>query len=305
MRPLVLDRFGTRLSVSHFRLVVDEGTQKEEYEARRFSFDAVFFLTHAYSITGEALRFLYVHNIPAFVLDWHGQLQTSILPAMTLKGRLRVEQWEAWANPTSRQKIASRIIAAKVAKQEKTLAEIGRPLILDKTDEAHSALSYWSRMGQQFEELGYPFGRRQSIQHPHFAWRATSIPNSLINYSYGYLLAKVRTEVNLASLDDSLGFIHTPPKGKSVSATYTKQSGLSFDLMEPFRPDADLAVVCLLKSKPRITERDFSRNADDYSLRLRRETARRLLEVLESNLNAQEIRGYVRGFAKSLQGRPR
>ena len=73
---------------SHFRLVVNG----EEFEARRFPFDSVYFLTHAYSISGEAIRWLWSANVSLFVIDWHGFLHKG-----AFKPRLRLAQYEAWA----------------------------------------------------------------------------------------------------------------------------------------------------------------------------------------------------------------
>ena len=71
MNPLVVSEFGAGLSVNHWRLCLRSKLTGElgEYEARRFPFDSVIFLTHRFSVSGEALRFLYAHNVPAFVIE--------------------------------------------------------------------------------------------------------------------------------------------------------------------------------------------------------------------------------------------
>lgn len=70
--------------------------------------------------------------------------------------------------------------------------------------------------------------------------------------------------------------------------------------METFRPDVDAIVIRLLGSKPRITDRDFMRNADDFSLRLRPHLARRLIELIGAEMDTTVLRPYVSKFAKSL-----
>lgn len=278
--------------MSHFRLVVD-GT---EYEPRRFPFDSVFFLTHAYSITGDAIRWLWSANVPLFVIDWHGRLQTSIIHDSTPKGNLRLAQYELYTDPQRREAVAKELVAEKIARQEEVLEEIGKPKSLSKT-EFRAALTYWRLLGEKFRELGYEFTGRKDTDNK--AWHATSIPNAVENYGYSILEACVRRSVNLYALDYSIGIGH-----RVYGSRHHRHGALSLDLMEPFRPDVDVVVVRLLESKPRITERDFTRNADDFSLRLRPATAERMIGLFEANLDTGEIRTFVREFARGLMGRP-
>lgn len=288
MKPLILDEFGSRLSVSHFRLVANG----QEFEARRFPFDSIFLLTHAFSISGEALRFLWSANVPLFVIDWHGSLQTSILHKSAFKPQLRLAQYTL--TETRKQEIVDKIVKDKVRKMERLLAEAGHPADLGET-ELQAAKKYWTRFGKVVRGLGYDWSGRKNLEGKN--WRATSIPNSLCNFGYSILQAVVRTEINLAGLDESFGFLH-----RNYPHSEPLAQPLVFDLMESFRPDVDSCVLQILRSKPKVTERDFERNADDYTLRLKPELARRMIQTIQENLDHLRVRAYVREFSRQVEG---
>jgi hypothetical protein len=77
MKPLVLEKFGSGLSVKGFHLIVSDGGEKSEYEARRFPFDSVYFLTHTGNISLEALHFATREDISIFTMNFKGELESA------------------------------------------------------------------------------------------------------------------------------------------------------------------------------------------------------------------------------------
>ena len=63
---------------------------------------------------------------------------------------------------------------------------------------------------------------------------ATHPVNSMLNYAYGILENKVRTQVVAAGLDPAIGYFH---------GSYRETHALVYDLMEPLRPLVDRGVL--------------------------------------------------------------
>lgn len=281
MNSLVLSDFGSRLSVSHFRLVVNG----EEYEPRSFPYDAVFCTTHAGIISFEAVRWLSNHKVPLFFIDWHGELQSSVIHRRPPRGGLRLAQYAAACDPQRTEEIASWIVREK-----------NRRMGLEgDLPEWQAARAYWKTVGEKFRALGYEWeGRRNKGDI--LNWKATNPANSLLNFGNSVMEAIVRKEVNAVGLDPAIGFLHHSREWNDP---------LVFDLLELWRHKVSLAVLSVLGSKPRVTERDFQRNSDDYSLRLRPELARRLIEEIHRELDLGEMQHTIGDFAKMVAGQPR
>jgi CRISPR-associated protein Cas1 len=98
--------------------------------------------------------------------------------------------------------------------------------------------------------------------------------NSLRNYGYGILEAKVRLSLQRAGLDPDIGFLHSSQPGATP---------LVYDVMELFRWLADLTVVELVESKS-IRPEDFTTDPE-YKVFLKEEAAHRVVERLSQNFN--------------------
>ncbi len=67
---------------------------------------------------------------------------------------------------------------------------------------------------------------------------ATHPVNAMLNYAYGILEHRVRSQVVAAGLDPTIGFLH---------GAYRNKPTLIYDLMEPLRPVVDQRVLELIR----------------------------------------------------------
>jgi CRISPR-associated protein Cas1 len=102
--------------------------------------------------------------------------------------------------------------------------------------------------------------------------------NLALNYAYGVLEGECRRAVNAVGLEPSVGFLH------EASGYQTKQS-LVYDLQEPFRWLADVAVMEAYESGV-LDLPDFYFTGDDYRYRFEPEAKNRLLDLLRQQFNS-------------------
>jgi CRISPR-associated protein Cas1 len=102
--------------------------------------------------------------------------------------------------------------------------------------------------------------------------------NSALNYAYGVLEGKCRTAINTIGLELSVGFLH------ETSGYQTKQS-LVYDLQEPYRWIADVAVMEAFESGL-LDLPDFYFTGDDYRYRFEPEAKHRFLDLLREQFNS-------------------
>jgi CRISPR-associated protein Cas1 len=101
--------------------------------------------------------------------------------------------------------------------------------------------------------------------------------NSALNYAYGVLEGECRRAINTVGLEPSVGFLH------EFVGYQTKQS-LVYDLQEPFRWIADVAVMDAFESQV-LTLPDFYFTGDDYRYRFEPEAKERFLDLLRERFN--------------------
>lgn len=96
MNPLIIDEFGSRLTVNHMCLVFNspEG-EIARFEPRQIPYDSIVLLTHSGLLSLDAIRWLSEHKIPLYALDWRGRLQSSITHSQVNHGTLRLRQYQA------------------------------------------------------------------------------------------------------------------------------------------------------------------------------------------------------------------
>jgi len=102
--------------------------------------------------------------------------------------------------------------------------------------------------------------------------------NLALNYAYGVLEGECRAAINTVGLEPSVGFLH------ETSGYQTKQS-LVYDLQEPFRWIADVAVLEAFESGV-LDLPDFYFTGDDYRYRFEQEAKQRFLELLRERFNS-------------------
>jgi CRISPR-associated protein Cas1 len=94
----------------------------------------------------------------------------------------------------------------------------------------------------------------------------------------GVLEGECRAAINTVGLEPSVGFLH------ETSGYQTKQS-LVYDLQEPFRWIADVAVMEAFESRI-LDLPNFYFTGDDYRYRFERETKKRFLDLLRERFNS-------------------
>jgi CRISPR-associated protein Cas1 len=101
--------------------------------------------------------------------------------------------------------------------------------------------------------------------------------NSALNYAYGVLEGECRRAINAVGLEPSVGFLHE-------FADYQTKQSLVYDLEEPFRWIADMAVVDAFESGI-VDLPDFYFRGDDYRYRFETQAKRRFLDLLRERFN--------------------
>jgi CRISPR-associated protein Cas1 len=113
--------------------------------------------------------------------------------------------------------------------------------------------------------------------HTHNETTPLLLLNSALNYAYGVLEGECRRAINAVGLEPSVGFLHE-------FADYQTKQSLVYDLEEPFRWIADVAVVEAFESGV-VDLPDFYFTGDDYRYRFETQTKRRFLDLLKERFN--------------------
>lgn len=107
---------------------------------------------------------------------------------------------------------------------------------------------------------------------------SSNAANLALNLAYGMLEGECRAAINTVGLEPAVGFLH------ETSGYQTKQS-LVYDLQEPFRWIADVAVIEAFESGV-LDLPDFYFTGDDYRYRFGPEAKRRFLDMLRERFNS-------------------
>jgi CRISPR-associated protein Cas1 len=138
-----------------------------------------------------------------------------------------------------------------------------------ESDRVFSRAAYASVIPECFDFQG-----RMTSSHQN---NASDPVNLALNYAYGVLEGECRAAINTVGLEPSVGFLHEP------SSYQTKQS-LVYDLQEPFRWIADVAVMEVFESQA-LDLPDFYFTGDDYRYRFAPEAKQRFLDLLRERFN--------------------
>jgi CRISPR-associated protein Cas1 len=221
---------------------------------------------------------------------------SSILPPSPVKADLRAAQIKASEDGKAKFSIANAIVRAKVARSLQVLDwlaqryDIERGVQLTKheafrlgkarsvmdlrTVEGRVALRYWQAYASVVPEC-FDFHGRMTTSHQN---NASDPVNLALNYAYGVLEGECRAAINTVGLEPSVGFLH------ETSDYQTKQS-LVYDLQEPFRWIADVAVMESFESAV-LDLPDFYFTGDDYRYRFEPEAKQQFLDLLRERFNS-------------------
>jgi CRISP-associated protein Cas1 len=143
-----------------------------------------------------------------------------------------------------------------------------------RTVEGRVALRYWQAYASVIPEC-LDFHGRMTTTHQN---NVSDPVNLALNYAYGVLEGECRAAINTVGLEPSVGFLH------ETSDYQTKQS-LVYDLQEPFRWIADVAVMDAFESGV-LDLPDFYFTGDDYRYRFEPEAKQRFLDLLRERFNS-------------------
>jgi CRISPR-associated protein Cas1 len=282
-------------------LEITDGREDDKQEStlrfrpRRFPYSSIIIDGHSGYVSLQAFHWLSRNKVPIFILDYDGSLISSILPPAPVKADLRAAQLKASEDAKKKFTIANAIVKAKVARSLQVLdwlaqrydiekkvrltkheaLKFGRArTVLDlRTVEGRVALRYWQAYSSVLPE-SMDFQGRMTSTHQN---NASDPVNLALNYAYGVLEGECRRAINAVGLEPSVGFLH------EFSNYQTKQS-LVYDLQEPFRWIADVAVMEAFESRV-LDLPDFYFTGDDYRYRFGVEAKRRFLDLLRERFN--------------------
>jgi CRISPR-associated protein Cas1 len=306
LNPLHLSGYGVKIKVTGLRsrseLEVTDGrewdkpTSTLKFRPRRFHYSSIIVDGHSGYISLQAFHWLSRNKVPVFILDFDGSMISSILPPSPVKADLRAAQIKASEDSKAKFSIAKSIVRAKIARNLQVLDWLAQRYDIEKqvrltkheafrlgkarsvvdlrTVEGRVALRYWQAYASVIPEC-FDFHGRMTSSHQN---NASDPVNLALNYAYGVLEGECRAAINTVGLEPSVGFLHEP------SSYQTKQS-LVYDLQEPFRWLADIAVMEAFESGV-LDLPDFYFTGDDYRYRFEPEAKERFLDLLRGRFNS-------------------
>jgi len=306
LNPLHLSGWGVKIRVRNMRarsdLEITDGREDEKRESayrfrpRRFPYSSIIIDGHSGYVSLQAFHWLSRNKVPIFILDYDGSMISSILPPSPVKADLRAAQIKASEDARKKFSIANAIVRAKVARSLQVLDWLAQRYDIEKqvrltkgealrlgrarsvvdlrTVEGRVALRYWQAYASVIPEC-FDFHGRMTTSHQN---NASDPVNLALNYAYGVLEGECRAAINTVGLEPSVGFLH------ETSGYQTKQS-LVYDLQEPFRWIADVAVMEAFESGV-LDLPDFYFTGDDYRYRFEPEAKERFLDLLRERFNS-------------------
>jgi len=307
MNPLHLSGYGVKIKVKNMRsrsdLHVTDGRDNFDqqqstytFRPRRIPHDSIIIDGHSGYISLQAFHWLSRNKVPVFILNYDGSLITSILPPSPIKANLRAAQIKASEDARKKFSIANAIVRAKIARNLHVLDWLARRYDIERqvrltkheafrlgkarsvvdlrTVEGQVALRYWQAYASVIPEC-FDFHGRMTTTHQN---NASDPVNLALNYAYGVLEGECRAAINTVGLEPSVGFLH------ETSDYQTKQS-LVYDLQEPFRWIADVAVVEAFESSV-LDLPNFYFTGDDYRYRFEPDAKQRFLDLLRRRFNS-------------------
>ncbi len=323
MNPLVLSGYGISMEVEKACLTIKDKDETIKFEPHRIPYDSIIIDGHYGAITFEALRWLAKHDVPILLMNWNGNLLSLISPKNENNGQLRIKQFEKYLDGKERINIAEKIVMEKVKNSLNLLKNLSKfymeidfkgiennfseefktynnnvmkkePQDKDRAEllednlkanlsgllmyEGRIATIYWNELGKVFNKLApdFNFHSRKNLS---YSWNmnASDPINALLNYGYGILEGMVRNNINKIGLDPSIGFLHEIAPSKNP---------LVYDIQELFRYVIDYSVIQLLEKG--LKKSDFI-TTENYHIRLKPETSRKLIEAIKNNFNQRYI----------------
>lgn len=128
MKPLLLSGFGISLRVDKRRLIVENKLKGETtiFHPHQMDYDSIVVDGHTGMVTFEAVRWLMKHDVNLTLLNWNGELLGTVLPKGPKSGRLKIRQYQAYLDGTTRLQIARQIVRTKIIHSINLLSELSK-----------------------------------------------------------------------------------------------------------------------------------------------------------------------------------
>ncbi len=217
-------------------------------------------------ITTQALSFLFLKGIDVVFLSLSGKFRGRLSSEHSKNIELRIKQFELFRDDDFRLKVSKTIVISKIKNQlyvmrkqqikrkkakirEKIEALKRILLFVERAKSIDSLRGYEGKASSEYFSVFQEFITRGEFE---FYGRKRNPPtdeiNTLLSLGYTLLLNTIKGIINRSSLDDHLGYFHTPDYGKP---------SLSLDLMEPWRPIIIDTLVVALINQGIISKEDF------------------------------------------------
>lgn len=307
MKSLLLSGYGINMNVDGGKLHIVDGRGLENghveyvYKPKFIDLDNIVVYGHTGSITLDAIRWLTKQNVQLTMLNWNGQVLTTVMPVECKHSLTKIAQYKAFEDNRQRVEIAKRFIDAKVRSSicvlkwmgerypevakmnEKSLRMIHETLaLMPKANtvpevmgiEGTIARIYWETVSITFDKKmefsGRVYGKTVRPMG------AVDPINALFNYGYSLLESQCRKAINSNGLDPYIGFMHQMNPSKS---------SLVYDLQEPFRWLVDVAILSALE-KGVFNKKDFVLT-ENYNIRIRPESVKKLMAEVNNQFTSR------------------
>lgn len=281
---------GERLVLIKHR--IDPDSAEEHMSVPLFDIDRVCVLGCP-MVTMAVLHKLMRNNIPVTFLSAHGQWLGGLYSEDKRDAARRISQYELFHDLALRQKIAARLIYAKVRNSRRVLQRLAIPRQCTDSLEQQKALITLRRIARivkerrcsleslrgwegmaaacYFERLNdffppeVPFGERSRRPPGNAA-------NALLSWTYAIVQGEIDGAVRRHGLDVCIGALHTVSHG---------MPSLVLDLLEPLRaPLCDMLALHLLNHKI-LKQEDFERHEDDGGTYLKTGSRKKFFQSYE------------------------
>ena len=300
-KTIALRDWGSWIRKKGWRFVIGVGKDKEKREEFPASQVEMILIGGSSSISSSALQLAVEKRIPVFFTYPSGYPYAALFPMVsTGSARTRMEQYLSRLDDRGlklavafaegkllnqyyllrtfiryrmkRNKDLAKYLNERADEIKKALREL-RKIQAESLDfglrsklmniEGRGAEAYWEAISQLIPSKFGPFRREKR--------GAKDVVNSLLNFGYGFLLARVTTSLFYVGLDPYAGYLHVDRAGRE---------SLSLDLMEEFRQQAVDRVVLRL-----ISTKQIGPDAVDEEGQIKNQPLSILLDALEERMH--------------------
>jgi len=248
-------------------------------------------------INSDCIDLLSEHHVPAHFYGWHGNHLGTFLPhGHQVSGETVIAQVRATEQPSSRKRIASRLIGATLTNMLNVLCEHNGP----KIQEAKALITKNLEVVREEPPIQEIMGLEGRSRKAYYnAWEEllgekfhrnynppTNPINALLSFLYSLLYAVVTGELYRTHLHLGISFLHAPQE---------RRTSLSLDVCEPFKPYLAERLLIRLWNSKQITAKSFVSQSNGVFLteEAKREVVEAWFDLLESTIFHPKLQKHV------------